>query len=197
MRLFGATIFAAAALALAACGQSGAEKAADAPAAEQQAAVNNCPATAEAVWVQANGGDYKVEAATTGATCADATATLTIRGPENQQLHTFSAPARAILPLMNAADQAAMQAALTTWITQTSSAMRTTAGLPNWVAASLQPEIGATRFYPEQELTRDAYLAIRTAALPQMCYAQGREQWACVVLENGAVRKIGLNTLTN
>jgi len=183
------------AFALAACGQSGAEKA-EAPAVEETAA-NNCPATAETVWVSANGADYKAQASTTGATCAGATATLTIRGPENQELHTFSAPTRAILPLMNAADQTAMQAALTTWITQTSQSMRTTAGLPNWIAASLQPEISATRFYPEEGLTREQYLALRTAALPQMCYSQGREQWACVVLENGAVRKIGLNTLTN
>lgn len=183
------------AFALAACGQSGAEKA-DAPVAEQ-AAANNCPATAEAVWVQANGVDYKVEAATAGATCADATATLTIRGPENQSLHEFSGATRAVLPLMNAADSTAMQAALTTWITQTSQSMRTTAGLPDWRAASLQPEIGATRFYPGEGLERDAYLALRAAALPQMCYATGRENYACVVLENGAVRQIGLNTLSN
>lgn len=184
------------ALALAACGQQSAEKAEEAPAAEQ-AAANNCPATAETVWVSANGADYKAQASTTGATCAAATATLTIRGPENQELHAFSAPTRAILPLMNATDQTAMQAALTTWITQTSQSMRTTSGLPNWIAASLQPEITGTRFYPEEGLTREQYLAIRTAALPQMCYSQGREQWACVILENGAVRKIGLNTLAN
>jgi len=189
--MFGAAILAS--LALAACGQSGAEKA-EAPAAEQSTA-NNCPATAEAVWVSANGVDYKVEAATAGATCADATATLTIRGPENQSLHEFSAPTRTLAPLMSAADATAMQAGLTTWITQTAQSMRTTAGLPDWRAASLQPEIGATRFYPDDQ--RDAYLALRTAALPQLCYAEGRENYACVVLENGAVRKIGLNTLTN
>lgn len=176
------------ALGLAACGQTQQQEAA-APA----PAVNNCPATAETVWVSANGGEYKVQAETAGADCASAEATLTVRGPEGQQLHQFKAPAQNILGLREAADQPAMAAAVTAWLSQTPDNYETTAGLPDWRAASLQPEITSEfRFYPETGATRDQYLAVRAARLPMFCYAQGRESLACLVLEGGAVRRFGI-----
>lgn len=178
-------------LALAACGQT--QEAAGPDTSAEYTGPNNCPATAETVWVSANGADYKVDASTNGADCATATATLHVRGPEGVVLHEFTAPAQNILGLREAADPAAMQTAVTDWLAQTPSGYDTSAGVPDWREASMQPQITSEfRFYPETGTPRDAYLATRSARLPMFCYAQGRESLACVVLEDGAVRKFGM-----
>ncbi len=187
-------VAAAAALALAACGQSAQQEEAAAPAdPAAYSGPNNCAASAERVWIRANGADYKVDAATNGADCASAIATLHVRGPENVVLHEFSAPVRNLIGLREATDPAAMQAAVTEWLNQTPPLLETSGGLPDWREASMQPEIESEfRFYPETGTTRDQYMAVRTARAPMFCYAQGRESLACVVLESGAVRKFGM-----
>lgn len=179
-------------LALAACGQSEPPPPEETTTPAAYAGPNNCAAQAEAVWIRANGADYKVDAATNGPSCAEATATLVVRGPENVALHTFTAPTQQIFGLRDATDPAAMQREITAWLDQTPDSLDTTAGVPEWRAAYMQPDVSEFPFYPEPGIDRASYLATRASRLPMYCYAQGRESLACVVLENGAVRKLGV-----
>lgn len=191
--------FAAAALALllAACGQTNPSLAKQAPEPTQQAVYsgpNLCEAKARKIWVEGNGADYTVEAETFGPSCAEAIATLKVFGPEHVTLHTFSAPARQIFGLADAADPAAMQRELAAWLDQSPAGLRTTAGVPGWRAAALQPEQSEFPFYPAEGMTRDAYLAVRAARLPMFCFAQGRESMSCLYLENGEAKVLGIQS---
>ncbi len=189
-----------AALGLCACGQSSPSSTATTAATPAMPAIysgpNLCDAKAERVWVRQGGVEYKVDASTYGPNCSEAQATLRIHGADGAVIHSLGTNVSRIIGLKDAADPTAMQAAVTAWLTQTPPLWRNSGDLPDWFEGYLQPAINNRLvFYPEQGATRDAYLAMRAAHLPIFCYAQGRESLACVVLENGQVRKIGVQTI--
>ncbi|MET0182832.1 MAG: hypothetical protein ABW199_08110 [Caulobacterales bacterium] len=190
------TIAAIALLALAACGQAqDATKEGDTPAQNTAASGPNlCEAKAEKVWVEVNGANYTVEAATAGPSCAEAVATLTVRGPEGVSLHQFRAPVQQIFGLRDAADPAAMQTEVTAWLGQTPPALANTGGVPDWREVNLQPDVSEFPFYPQEGMDRATYLSIRTARLPMFCFAQGRESMNCLYLKDGQVAPYGLQT---
>jgi hypothetical protein len=46
----------------------------------------------------------------------------------------------------------------------------------------------------DEGVDRDSYEQVRVAKVPVFCYVQGMESLACVVLKDGGMSKIGLQT---
>ncbi|MGE3142466.1 MAG: hypothetical protein AB7L65_04040 [Hyphomonadaceae bacterium] len=165
----------------------------DTPAMATAATANLCDAHAEKIWSPTGGQRFTVTAATAGPACARAEATLIVRGADNAELLRFTALTEHIFDLREAVDSEAMAAALAAWIDQSQSQLGTTARLPEWPHGAGEPG-GEFPFYPEERVSRAAYLAKRAANLPMFCFTQGLESLACYVLENGALERLGVQT---
>lgn len=179
-------VMVAAALALVSCGPR-----AEAP---QQAADNLCPATAASTWVGDNGATFALEAASTGATCAEASATLTIKDGGGAVVFTETYPASEVMTLAGAESVEDMQRRLGEWIAPGGAAADSTGDLPAWAPGAASPESGDFPFYPEEDLDHDAYEAWRARDAAMFCFVQGMESLACLAMREGALRKIGLQT---
>lgn len=177
-------LIALAALALAACSQG------EAP---PQAAAAGCAAEASTTWA-AGDTRFSIAAQTAGADCAQASATLTIRGADGTVDWTESFPAAQVMTLAGARDAAAMRAALTDWIDPATIDMHTTGALPAWAANAETPMQGEFAFYPEEGIARAEYEALRGRDAPLYCFVQGMESAACLAYEDGRIEKIGVQT---
>jgi hypothetical protein len=178
-------VIAASALALVACNPQTAEPPAE-PAVV--AADNNCLATASGAWQS-----MQIEAVATGATCAEAEVTLTIRnGSETawSDVHTASQ----VMVLAGAESVEDMQRRLNEWVNPPGAGRDSTGDLPVWTAGAAQPMSGEFPFYAEEGMTRAAYETLRGRDAPMFCFVQGMESEACLTLENGRVTKIGVQS---
>lgn len=146
-----------------------------------------CAASARAEW---NG--LSVESMAEGEDCASAQATLTIKDAAGAALFSETHVAANLMSLAQAGDAAAMQTALADWINSSNDTMATSGALPDWPAAAEAPESGEFPFYPEEGLSRDRYLTIRAADAPLFCFVQGMESQVCLVLQDGALTKVGV-----
>ncbi|HVY84636.1 MAG TPA: hypothetical protein VG943_05860 [Caulobacterales bacterium] len=182
----GITVAVLAAAGLAACS----------PAAEKQRApaeaANGCAAHVATAWRTAGGG-FAVSATTAGVDCAHATATLSMRDGESKEVYTAAASTADIMTLAPAHDVDAMQTALAEWIDPAQD-VGSTKDLPAWGAGAENPLKGEFPFYPEENVTRDAYEALRAANAPMFCYVQGMESQACIAWTDGHMIKVGVQT---
>ncbi|MGE0045982.1 MAG: hypothetical protein AB7T08_09495, partial [Hyphomonadaceae bacterium] len=160
----------------------------------ETAAASGCAAEAQVAWAPAGGERFTIEANSTGADCANAVATLTIRGADGAVDWTESRPTHQVMTLAGAADATAMQTALSEWIDPTVGNMHTTNALPAWAANAETPMQGEFAFYPEEGLARAEYEALRARNAPLYCFVQGMESLACLALEDGRLEKIGVQT---
>jgi hypothetical protein len=94
---------------------------------------------------------------------------------------------------VEAKTRAQMTRALGEWLLQ-SHTFRSTADLPPWKKGDEQPTSGEFPFYPEAGVDRDGYEQWRAQRLPVFCYVQGMESMSCVVLKDGQMTKIGVQT---
>lgn len=172
--------------ALGACTQEAAGPAGETPTAQ---AANNCPAQASAPWDA-----FTIEAAASGADCAQAQATLTIRDANGGAVYTETYEAAQVMVLAGAGSPADMERMLREWVSPPGAAKDSTGDLPVWEANAEQPASGEFPFYPEEGVDRAAYEALRRGDAPMFCYVQGMESEACLVAQNGAVTKVGLQT---
>jgi hypothetical protein len=182
-------IAALSALTLAACNQAAApEQETSAPEQTEQAvAPNNCPATASGSWQ-----GLQVEASATGSECATAEATIVIRSGE-QTLWSETYPSNQVIVLAGAGSVEDMQRRLNEWVNPPGAALNSTGDLPQWAAGAANPG-GEFPFYVEEGVDRARYQAARSRDAPMFCYVQGMESLACVVLENGAITKLGVQS---
>jgi hypothetical protein len=171
---------------LAACTQEAAPPAGETQTAE---AVNNCPAQASAAWDA-----FTIEAVATGADCAQAQATLTIRNANGGVAYTQTYPTSQVMVLVGAESPADMERMLREWVSPPGAAKDSTGDLPVWEANAEQPVSGEFPFYPEEGVDRAAYEALRRGDAPMFCYVQGMESEACLWNQNGVVTKIGVQT---
>jgi hypothetical protein len=178
-------IAALSALTLAACNQAAEQ--ADAPT-EQAAAENNCPASASGTWE-----GMQVEASASGADCAGAQATITIRNG-TQEMWSETYPANQVMVLAGAESVQDLQRRLNEWVNPPGAARDSTGDLPVWAAGAQHPMSGEFPFYTEENVNRARYETIRGRDAPMFCYVQGMESEACLVLENGRVTKIGVQS---
>jgi hypothetical protein len=72
--------------------------------------------------------------------------------------------------------------------------MATTKALPEWKAKDDFPINGEFMFYVEEGIDRAAYDVIRKADLPMYCFVQGMESVACLVLQDGGLFKVGVQS---
>lgn len=175
----------AAAMALAGCVQQ----------IDQRESAAGCAAAATDSWRPAAGDGLRVEARAAGPDCERAVATLAIRNGEGRVLWAEAYPTEHVMVLADARDSAAMEAALAEWIApETDTTMQTSAALPEWPDTAETPQNGEFPFYPAEGYDREAYNALRASELPLYCYVQGIESMACLVLRDGALEKIGLQS---
>jgi hypothetical protein len=173
-------------LTLTACNQA-AEKADQADPA-QQAAENGCPATASGTWE-----GMQVEASASGADCTAAEATITIRNA-GSVLWSENYLVSQVMVLAGPESVEDLQRRLSEWVNPPGAARDSTGDLPVWAAGAQNPMSGEFPFYAEEGVGRAAYETLRGADAPMFCYVQGMESEACLALENGAVRKIGVQS---
>jgi len=171
MRFF---LFAAAALALSACGNA------------QREAAGDCTlsATQEITWPE---GDARVTAvaSTEGADCESATAVLDLRGADGRSLHRYSI-AYSDLALSYTREDA--QRFLESWADVTQ--MRS-AALPAWEAAMSYPGEGVQVLPYRSPLDRATYEAMRTQNLATLCVATQVDMTECFVIDpDGALRAV-------
>lgn len=185
-------IMALASLSLLACSPPAAEEQAREEAA-QAVAATGCAASARAAW-RAGGVEFETMAMSEGATCADASATISIGDPTGRQVFSETYTASQVMVLAGASDASAMQTALSDWLDQSHAVFRDSSDLPEWRADQENPVNGEFAFYPEPTFHREAYAALRTRDAPVFCFVQGMESLSCLVWENGAFTKVGVQT---
>lgn len=179
-----------AALVLAACNPS-----AEAPVAEvaEASGPNNCPATATTQW---HAGDQAItiDASVQGVDCASAQASLVFRGANGAELYaeTFEVSQVMVLAAPESVDD--LQRRLNEWISPPGAAPNSTDDLPVWEANAQTPVSGEFPFYPEEGMDRAAYTALRAAEAPMFCFVQGMESQACLTVQGGSLRKVGVQT---
>jgi len=164
------------------------------PAAKAPATANagaGCAAQAARTWA-ADGTAYAVSIATTGATCAEATALLKVTGPNGVVVHEETLPAAQTFGLRDATTPTDMKTALDETLSS-GDGMNTTAALPEW-AEGVDAPGDEFPFIPEPGLDRAAYAALRAARTPMLCYIQGGESLGCWRLDGAVMVKIGAQT---
>lgn len=157
-------------------------------------ALHGCQASTTGAWHASTAVTLQVEASSAGPDCAHAVATIAVRDAGGKVLWVDAAASEHLMTLAQAHDLASMQRALADWIDSNNHTIATSSALPDWPQGADAPQNGEFPFYPEQELNRDAYIALRAANVPVFCYVQGMESEACVALQDGAMTKIGVQT---
>lgn len=181
--IFGAGL--ALAIVLAACAPPRQE--AGSPPEAPPPAPNGCAAEAVRDWA-AGDATFKVAIGTSGATCADAEAALTVTDAAGVVIHRETLRAAETFGLRDAADPTAMKVALQGAL-DAGADMNDTATLPAWPADAEAPG-GEFPFYVES-LDRAAYEALRKAKTPMLCYIQGGESLGCWRRDGSSLIKIG------
>jgi hypothetical protein len=128
---------------------------------------------------------YASEAAVMGPTCSQGVAVLVIRAREGTPIYTWSGLVDYLFGLRDAADPAAMKAALLEWIDRGNPAENTTATLPPWEETEGQPRRAEFPFMPAEGFDKAAWDQLRTDNLDMFCFPQGMESLNCAVLRPG------------
>jgi hypothetical protein len=157
------------------------------------AGADRCDARTSGAWRPAENINVVVEAASLGATCADAVATIVARD-ENGVLWTQAYPVSHVMVLVGANNESAMRVALGDWIDSSNQTFATSSALPDWPQGSDLPVSGEFPLYVDASLDRTDYLALRERDVPVFCYVQGMESQNCLAYENGLLTPIGLQT---
>lgn len=153
-----------------------------------------CDARAATPWT-AGDAQYSVEAVSAGPDCARAVATIVVRDSSGAPLYAEAHLAQHIMALAPATDAASMEVALREWTDATNNTtMITTSALPDWPANATAPANGEFPFYPDTDVDRAAYLDLRQASVPLLCYVQGMESLTCLALRNGQLENVGVQT---
>lgn len=177
-----------AALAIGACGQA-AERPPSAP--EMASA---CAAHAASTWSAGAGRVFAIEANSSGDDCATAAVTLTIRDDAGTTVFTESHQSDQVMTLAGAESVDDLRRRLGEWITPPGVQMDSTGDLPEWVQGAEHPVNEEFPFYPEEDVTRDYYEALRAQDRAMFCYVQGMESMACLAMRDGALAKIGVQS---
>lgn len=184
---------AASLLALAACQPTNTEapKPAETAAPPTTAAAAGCAASLQLDWPS----DLKADATVSGPACGTAAVLLVVRDKAQKPLLVWSAATADVFGLYDKTDAAGMQAGLKEWLDQGEGPLELSSTLPEWKAGAMMPGEGSEfPFYQDEGLDRDAYEAIRKAALPTISFAQGHESSAVYLLRDGALESVGVQT---
>lgn len=154
----------------------------------------DCAASAQAAWTTP-GGPLQVLASGSGPSCKQAVALLVIRSADGEAKHVAAYPISTLFGFEQAVTPVSLQSALQSWIAVDSSPLHTSADLPTWSVGAEQPDGGEYPFYPDEGFAdRTAYEELRGQNLPIYCYPQGMESMSCVVLREGQLETVGVQT---
>ena len=179
---------------LAACAPPAPEQREQATAPEGAVAANGCAAQVSAMWAASAQRSFIVEAVTTGETCADSWATITIRDESDAVAHVSNYAASSIRTLSGAESIEDMQRRLGEWITPAGASMDSTGDLAAWAEGAAAPSFADVPFQPAQGITRAQYETLRAADAPMYCYEQSMESGICFAVRDGALGVIGVQT---
>jgi hypothetical protein len=156
--------------------------------------VPGCQAAASTRWVPTRGKPFLVEGFANGPTCAKAVVTLVVRAPEGTPLWADASPVSYLMTFVEVKTRVQMTSALKEWIDQ-GHTFKSSADFPPWKKGAQAPEsTGEFPFYPEAETDQEYYEQVRAEKLPVFCYVQGMESMSCLVLKDGGLTKIGVQT---
>jgi|CXWL01.1.fsa_nt_gi hypothetical protein len=175
-------------LALAACDPS-----AEQPGQTREAA-NGCPAAAASSWTADDGVVFIIGASAIGADCAQANAALSIQNAAGETVLNEAYPVDEVMTLAGAESVEDMQRRLAEWINPAGAGPDSTGDLPEWVQGEDNPMSGEFPFYVEAGMGRAGFEALRARDLAMFCYEQGMESVACLAVDNGELKRIGLQT---
>ena len=144
-------------------------------------------------WAPSQNSVFRAEASSDGPSCAHAVVTLVIRAPGGAPLWADALPASQVMTFSQVRRAGDMAVALREWLTQ-SHQFRTSFDLPVWKKGEAAPIAGEFPFHPDEAVDHDYYEQIQSERLPVFCYVQGMESMACIVLKDGTMMKIGLQS---
>lgn len=163
-------------------------------AAEASPAGPDCTAKATRAWMpsgdRAGGGlTFTIEASSSGPTCDEAVATLTLRDNDGEPDFTADTQANDV-PSLSGPDTAAdMAAALRDWIAGEEDDI--TSALPDWPDDAPAPDASDGAFDPAAGIDRNDYTSVREQGYPLFCFATqpGRR---CIYWDGQTFQDIGL-----
>ncbi len=159
----------------------------------EAAGSSGCGSAASKVWLPVRNGAFRTEAFSVGPSCPLAVVTLVIRAPDGAPLWADAMPASNVMTFSRVRGIGSMSAALREWLSQ-NHLFRTSFDLPVWTKGEGAPKAGEFPFYPDEAVDHEYYERVRAERLPVFCYVQGMESLACIVLKDGAMMKIGLQS---
>ena len=181
-------VLAASLLALAACQPATPPTSeAAAPAAPETATAplaGACDVRVETPWINEATRRYTIEANVSGPTCKQGVVLLVVRQGDGAPVFSWSGLTDYLFGLRDAADPAAMKAALSDWFAGNAE-VETTETLPPWEQTDGQPARAEFPFMPESWFDKAAWDALRAEKLPLFCFPQGIESMQCAVLREG------------
>lgn len=158
---------------------------------------NNCAAQASSIWSAGEDQTFLIEATSSGESCADAQATLTIRDPAGAIVHVAVVDVADTQVLAGADTVADMGRRLGEWITPAGASMDSVGDLAAWQPGAAEPSFAEVPFHPAPNVTREIYEALRAGDGAMYCYEQSREAGACLTLWDGVLEQIGTQTYAN
>jgi hypothetical protein len=184
------------AFALAACGPSGPETIVGP---QKKAAAAGCAAETYGIWLPQPGLRLTIRGEATGASCDAARATIRVIDKAGRTIHSDTHEVAAMRNTFfeSANSPETMRAALANWINpNNNTTIPRTGALPEWPVGAPQPANAEFPFYPEANITREAYARLRAENRPLLCYVQGSESMACLALDASGqtLTKVGLQT---
>lgn len=161
---------------------------------EAASAGGACNASATTTWHADGAPALTIDANTSGPDCAHAVATYVVRAADRNVIWAEVYHAEQVMVLAGAADAGDMQTKLSDWVAFDNHTMATTGALPEWPAGADSPQNGEFPFYPEEDVTRDVYAAIRAANAPMFCYVQGMESQRCLAWYQNTLITVGVQS---
>ena len=156
-------------------------------------AAAGCDLSVGMAWTPAKQRPLRAEAFSHGPSCDKAVVVVVVRGANGAPLWVDSRNGSFVALFAGVKAPGDMKKALADWIRQ-NHMFRSSANLPAWPRGADQPTAGEFPFYVEDGMDRDGYEAIRAARAPVFCYVQGMESMACVVLKDGGMQKVGVQS---
>jgi hypothetical protein len=159
----------------------------------QKGPTNNsasCDASAQAAWPESITASGSVSGP-----CQAADVSLTLTNASGDIIWQETYRSDQLFDFNWATNAVEMQASLDLWLGDYADT-RTAGTLPDWLPGEETPVGSEFPFYVDLGMTRDVYIAARTADRPMVCYIQGMESARCLIIAPGgtSVETLGVQS---
>ncbi len=140
-------------------------------------------------------GASQINADSLGPDCAHAVLVLTIRDAGGNAIWTSTHRTADLMTFQNLPklNTKSMVGELKQWV-EADRRMASSANLPDWPQTASDGSLPPGAEFPfrvAERLDRKAYLALRNAKVPMMCFVSGMESQTCLVLDKESVTDVG------